>query len=73
MIISLGVLGGLGLLSFFVYISFDLPQISSLADYNPPIPSKILSEDGEVLLEIGLQKREVVDFKDIPKKVTNAF
>jgi penicillin-binding protein 1A len=72
-IISLGVLGGLGLLGFFVYISFDLPQISSLADYNPPIPSRILSEDGEVLLEIGLQKREVVDFKDIPKKVINAF
>jgi penicillin-binding protein 1A len=72
-IVSLGVLGSLGVLALIVYISFDLPQISSLADYNPPIPSKILSKDGEVLLEIGLQKREVVEFKDIPPKVINAF
>lgn len=72
-IISLGFLGALVLLMLFVYISFDLPQISTLSDYNPPIPSKILSSDGEVLLEIGLQKRDVVEFKNIPKKVVNAF
>lgn len=51
----------------------DLPQINSLKDYNPPMNSKILSKDGEVLLEIGTETRDVVPFDKIPKKVVNAF
>jgi len=51
----------------------DLPQINSLKDYNPPMNSKILSKEGEVLLEIGTETRDVVSFKKIPKKVVDAF
>lgn len=57
----------------FFYISIDLPQINSLKDYNPPMNSKILSKDGEVLLDIGSETREVVAFDKIPKKVVGAF
>ncbi|MGE3609639.1 MAG: penicillin-binding protein 1A [Bacteriovoracaceae bacterium] len=35
--------------------------------------SKILSKDGEVLLDIGSETREVVPFDKIPKKVVGAF
>lgn len=55
------------------YISMDLPQINSLKDYNPPMNSKILSKDGEVLLDIGTETRDVVAFDKIPQKVVNAF
>lgn len=56
-----------------LYISMDLPQINSLKDYNPPMNSKILSKDGEVLLDIGLETRDVVEFDQIPKRVVSAF
>lgn len=65
--------GVLSLVGVFIYISSDLPQINSLKDYNPPMNSKILSKDGEVLLEIGEETREVVPFDKIPKRVVGAF
>lgn len=72
-IISLTLLAGLGVLGIIIYISFDLPQINSLSDYNPPVPSRIYSKDGEVLLEIGKEKREIARFEEIPQKVVECF
>lgn len=65
--------GVLAVLGLFFYISIDLPQINSLKDYNPPMNSQILSRDGEVLLDIGKETRDVVEFKDIPPRVVGAF
>lgn len=70
---ALGLFGLVGLVGMFFYISHDLPQINSLKDYNPPMNSRILSRDNEVLLEIGTETREVVPFEKIPKRVVDAF
>jgi len=67
------VLGIFSLVGMFFYISMDLPQINSLKDYNPPMNSKILSKDGEILLDIGTETRDVVAFDKMPEKVVNAF
>jgi penicillin-binding protein 1A len=67
------VFGVAALVGIFFYMSMDLPQINSLKDYNPPMNSKILSRDGEVLLDIGVETRDVVPFDKIPVKVVNAF
>ncbi len=65
--------GVLSVVGVFFYISTNLPQINSLKDYNPPMNSKILSKDGEVLMDVGVETRDVVEFKDIPPKVVEAF
>ncbi|POB13313.1 MULTISPECIES: penicillin-binding protein 1A [Pseudomonadati] len=65
--------GGLFVFSILVYFSFTLPKISSLADYNPPIKSKILSKDGVVLYDIGKENREVVEFNEIPPRIVDSF
>ncbi len=67
------VFGIFSVIGLFFYISSDLPQINSLKDYNPPMNSKIFSKDGELLLEMGAETREVVPFKKIPPKVVGAF
>lgn len=67
------VFGVLSLAGMIFYVSMDLPQINSLKDYNPPMNSKILAKNGEVLLDIGTETREVVPFDKIPQKVVNAF
>ena len=59
--------------STIIYFSLSLPQISSLSDYKPPIPSQILSKRGVVLAEIGIEKREIVKMEDIPKVIIDAF
>ncbi len=69
----LGLLSVFALLGMFFYVSHDLPQINSLKDYNPPMNSRILSRDNEVLLEVGTETRDVVAFEKIPKKVVDAF
>lgn len=67
------VVGVFSVLGIFLYIRMDLPQINSLKDYNPPMNSQIVSKDGEVLLDIGNETRDVVAFDKIPKRVVNAF
>ncbi|MBA2405174.1 MAG: transglycosylase domain-containing protein, partial [Bdellovibrionales bacterium] len=70
---ALGLFGICALVGMFFFISHDLPQINSLKDYNPPMNSRIMSRDNEVLLEIGTETRDVVPFDKIPKKVVGAF
>ncbi|TDJ09501.1 MAG: PBP1A family penicillin-binding protein [Deltaproteobacteria bacterium] len=65
-----GVLSVVGVVTYF---SFDLPKISTLSDYKPPIPSQIMAKDGTILAEIGEQKREVVAISDVPEFIINAF
>lgn len=65
--------GALSVVGVFLYISSDLPQINTLKDYNPPMNSKIISKDGEVLLDIGQETREVVPFNKIPSRIVGAF
>ena len=50
---ALAALGVAGIFGVIGWIASDLPQINSLADYRPPMNSRILSRDGTVLLDIG--------------------
>jgi penicillin-binding protein 1A len=68
-----GIAGALLVTIIVVVISFSLPQINSLNDYNPPIPSRIYSKDGELLLEVAKERREVVAFEEIPQRIVQAF
>lgn len=71
-IISIVAAGLVGTI-ILIYFSFSLPKISKLSDYNPPLPSRILSEDGTVLAEIFLQKREIVSMEEVPQIIIDAF
>lgn len=71
--LTAGVLGVITLALLFVYFSFGLPKIQNLSDYNPALPSQILSKDGVVLAEIGKEKREIAKFDEIPKLIINSF
>lgn len=57
----------------FTYFNLDLPKIDKLQDYKPNLASQIYSKDGYLLAEIGLEKREIVDIKDVPARVISAF
>jgi len=67
------ILGSLTVGAVIGYFSLDLPKIQTLADYRPAIPSQILAKDGTVLAELGIERREIVAFEDIPKIIIDAF
>jgi penicillin-binding protein 1A len=74
LVLSILALMGVGaVLGLFTWVASDLPEINSLADYRPPMNSRIFARDGEVLLDIGKETRDVVAFKQIPARVVNAF
>lgn len=72
-LVSLCLISFVSGLAVLFYFSIDLPKISSLKDYRPPLPSRILSRDGVVLAEIGVEHRELVNYTDIPKLIVNSF
>jgi penicillin-binding protein 1A len=72
-LLGLGIIGAFFGFCVIAYFSYDLPKISTLNDYNPAIPSQILAKDGTVLANIGKEKREVVQFKEIPEMIVGAF
>jgi penicillin-binding protein 1A len=55
------------------YLTADLPQIESLADYRPPQVSKLYSIEGHVVGQFAKERRTVVPFARIPKHVVHAF
>lgn len=72
-LVSLGAIGAACVFALIIYISFDLPDIKSLDDYKPSVPSRILSSDNVVLLEVGKEDRDVIPISEVPKKVISAF
>jgi penicillin-binding protein 1A len=57
---------------FFAFES-DLPQVTSLEEFQPNIITQVLARDGSVLGEFAIEKRIVVAFRDIPPVMRNAI
>ena len=55
------------------YFSIGLPDYKKLSNYQPPISSRVYSEDGKLIAEYALQKRLFVPYDSIPKVVINSF
>ncbi len=55
------------------YFSRDLPDYQQLADYQPPIMTRVQAGDGRLLAEYSTQRRVFVPIQSIPKQVSDAF
>ncbi len=55
------------------YFSIGLPDYKKLANYQPPISSRVYSNDGKLIAEYALEKRLFIPIESIPKKVINSF
>ncbi len=61
------------LLTTLWYFSIGLPDYKKLSNYQPPISSRVYSNDGKLIAEYALQKRLFVPYESIPKIVVNSF
>ena len=55
------------------HFSRDLPDYQQLADYEPPIVTRVHAGDGRLLAEYASERRVFVPFTAIPPRVVDAF
>jgi penicillin-binding protein 1A len=61
------------LLSAYLYVANTLPKAETLADYRPPVVTRILSDNGSVIAEIFDERRFVVPVARMPRRLIEAF
>jgi len=75
--LSLSVLLGLaaagGLVWALWHFGQGLPEHRQLADYDPPVATRIHAGDGRLIAEFAQEKRVFVPYEAIPKRVIRAF
>ena len=55
------------------YFSAGLPDYKKLSNYQPPISSRVYSENNKLIAEYAIEKRLFIPYESIPDKVINAF
>ncbi len=58
---------------FYYYINEDLPKISKLSDYHPPVITTVYSDDNRKIGEFYKERRIVVPISKIPQTLKEAF
>ena len=51
----------------------NLPSLDTLTDYQPKVPLRVYTAEGELIGEFGEERRVLVDIKDVPPALTNAI
>ena len=69
-IFAVGLLFGFSTLWYF---SLDLPDYKILANYKPPVSSRVHSGEGQLMAEYALQKRLFIPYNFISDKVIYSF
>lgn len=74
-----GTLAAIGLISLIVLLVYlgrlsqDLPSIDELAEYEPPITSRVHAGDGRLIAEFARERRVFVPIDRIQPHLVNAF
>ncbi len=62
-----------GLLWLLYVYGTDVPDHRQLANYDPPVTTRVYAGDGRLLTEYAQEKRVFVPIENIPKRVIGAF
>lgn len=65
--------GTVGIVAVYFYFAYDLPNLQSLKDYQPPLASEVYADDGTKIGEFWTECRFLVPLSDIPKTLVQAF
>ncbi|MBL8697691.1 MAG: penicillin-binding protein 1A [Alphaproteobacteria bacterium] len=72
-VVAVGILG-VGSLGILVYqVSQGLPDHAQLADYQPPIMTRVHAGDGRVFAEYAIERRLFVPIDAMPQRLVDAF
>ena len=66
-------MGAAVMVGVYIYLSDDLPKITSLTDYHPSIITTVYSDDNRKIAEFYKERRIVVPLSKIPIQLQQAF
>ncbi len=66
-------LGLAALVALWLHFGRDLPEIPSVEGYRPPIITELVSADGQIVGEFFSERRKVVPYRRIPRRLIQAF
>jgi penicillin-binding protein 1A len=72
-LVALVVVCAAGVLALDWHFGRNLPDYHQLADYQPPVTSRVFAGDGRLIAEYAFEKRSFVPITAIPQTVVNAF
>ena len=70
---GLALVGALLVAFVFALLYPTLPSLETLTDYQPKIPLRIVSAEGELLGEFGEERRAIVKIKEVPDVMREAI
>jgi len=68
-----GLIVAVALFVFIVQATKDLPSIETLAEYKPPVMSRVHAGDGKLISEFRTEARVFVPIESVPKQLQHAF
>ena len=63
----------MAMVGVYFYLNEDLPKISSLQDYRPPVITTVYSDDNRKIAEFYQERRIVIALDHMPKMLIEAF
>ena len=72
-VLAVVLVGVAGVATMLLIVTSQLPQIISVNDYQPLMVSEVYSQKGEKVGEFFRERRIVVPYEKIPKKLVEAF
>lgn len=66
-------IGSIGIAGVYLYLNENLPKISSLNDYRPPIITTVYSDDNRKIAEFFKERRIVLPLSKMPEMLKKAF
>jgi penicillin-binding protein 1A len=63
----------IALVAAYFYIDSTLPRVETLADYRPPIVTRVFADDGTQIAEFSRERRILVPVSRLPKQLVQAF
>lgn len=72
-LVTLGLAGLVGTFLVLFYFGRGLPDYAQLAQYEPPVVSRLYASDGRLFAEYATQKRVFVPIEAIPKRLIQTF
>ena len=71
--VALGVVGVIAAMVYVVRVTEELPEYQQLAEYEPPIMSRVHAGDGRLIQEYAEQHRVFVPIENMPQDLIHAF
>jgi penicillin-binding protein 1A len=72
-ILSMVAVAGFAVAIYAAWLFHDLPDAGELAEYRPPIATRVFGWDGTLIGEFSTERRIFVPYDEIPPVVTQAF